>query len=548
MWWFIIAAIIITFVYWGSQTGPSGSGGGGSGSYGKINGETITLNRYQDAQREVYFMYFFGTGNWPGRGRTAAGFDVEQQTYVRLLMIQKQEQMGVYVSDDAVARAASERLRMINRGNPVPLDVFAKQALAPEGLTLQDFERYLRHELGIQQMASVMGLGGELLTPQELRSLYQREHQELQTQAAFFIASNYLAAVKVTPEQIGTFYTNQMARYRLPERIQVNYVVFPLSNHLAEAIQKINEITNLNEILETVYVQRGGTNFYKEAKSPEEAKQQILKDEQENAALDLARRKAVEFATILYTNEPMRSENLAALAKAHNLTPAVTPAFSRDEPPTGLAVRADFIRAAFALTDDEPFSQTLLGEDGVYLISLNKRLPSEIPALDAIRDQVTQDLRLNEAFLLAYSAATNFTATATNINSAAAFAAACAAAKVKPLTVPPFSLSTTSLEAVEAHVRLSDFKQATFTTAPGHVSELQRGTDGVYLVFVQGKLPLDETKLAADLPAFERSKRQARRAEAFSAWFEGEFNKVKPTIPYFQKPAQLSGVPLAPRQ
>ncbi len=547
MWWFIIAAIIISFVVWQSQPG-GGNGGGGPSNLGRINGESITLNRYQDAQREVYFRYFFGTGNWPGRGRTTAGFDVEEQTYVRLLMIQKQEQMGIHVSDDAVAKAASERLRMINRGNPVPPDVFAKQVLASEGLTLQDFERYLRHELGIQQLASVMGLGGELLTPQELRSLYEREHQELQTQAAFFAATNYLASVKSTPEQIGQFYTNQMARYRLPDRIQVNYVVFPLSNHLAEAIQKINEITNLNEILETVYVQRGGTNFYKEAKSPEEAKQQILKDEQENAALDLARRKAVDFATILYTNEPMLAENLTSLAKAHGLTPGVTPPFSREAPPAGLGVRADFIRAAYALTDEEPFSQTLLGDDGVYLISMSKRLPSEIPALDAIRDQVTKDFRYNEAFMLAFQAATNFAGTATNVTSASAFAAACAAAKVKPVTVPPFSLSTPSLPIVEEHVPLSGFKQAAFTTAIGQMSQLQRATDGAFVVFVQGKLPVDETKLAANMPDFEKSRRQARRDEAFSAWFEGEFNKVKPTIPYFQKPAQLSGAPSVPTQ
>ena len=550
MWWFIIAAIIITFVYWGSQTSQTGGGGsGGTGDFGQINGETITRNRFQHAQNEVNLMYFFASGgSWPGKGRATAGFDVDQQTYARLLMVQKLAQMGVHVSDEAVAKAASERLRMMNRGNPVPPDVFAKQVLAPEGLTLQDFERFLRHELGVQQLASVIGLGGELLTPQELRSLYERENQELQTQAAFFAATNYLASVKPTPEQIGQFYTNQMARYRLPERIQVNYVVFPLSNHLAEAVQKLNEITNLNEILETVYIERGGTNFYKDAKSPEEAKQKILKDEQDNQALELAGKKAVEFATMLYTNEPMRPENLAALAKAQGLTPFVSPPFSRDEPPTGLDVRADFVRAAYALTDDEPFSQTLVGNDGVYLISLNKRLPTEIPALDTIRDQVTQDFRFNEAVMLARKAAMDFATTATNINSAPAFTAACAVAKVKPVTLPPFSLSTRSLETVEAHVRLSDFKQAAFTTAPGQMSQLQFSLDGAYAVFVQGKLPLDEAKLATSMPAFERSARQNRRAEAFNAWFNAEFNKVRSTIPFFQQQAQASGAAGIPRQ
>jgi hypothetical protein len=334
-----------------------------------------------------------------------------------------------------------------------------------------------------------------------------------------------------------------MARYRLPERMQVNYVRFPLSNHLAEAMQKVNEITNLNEILEAVYQQRGGTNFYTDAKSPDEAKQRILKEEQDNLALELARKKAVDFATMLYTNEPMRPENLSTLAKAQGFTPLVTEPFSKEEPPAGLDVRADFLRAAFALTAEEPFSQTLAGNDGIYLISLHKNLPSEIPPLATIRDQVTQDFRLTEAIMAARKAAMDFGATATNINSAPAFAAACMVAKVKPVTLPPFALSTRSLEAVESHVRLSDFKQAAFSTAPGQMSQLQRSDDGAYVVFVQGKLPLDEAKVATNLPAYEQSMRQRRRTEAFNSWFNTEFNKVRAGIPYFQQQAQMSGAP-----
>ena len=515
MWWVIIFCIIVTFVFWSSQTSQRGGGGGGGGNLGQLNGEAITPKNYDDAKREVLLSYYFSSGSWPGQGRTIAGFDVERETYFRLLMIQKQKELGVHVSEEAIARVASERLRALGRGQAVLPDMFAKQVLLPQGLNLGDFERFLRHELGVQQLVSVLGLGGELVTPQEVRAYYTRENQEVQAQVAFFSASNYLTSIQATPEQIGQFYTNQGPRYRLPDRIQVNYVKFPLSNHLAEAVQKLNEITNLNEILEAVYQQRG-TNFYSDAKSPEEAKQRILKEEQEGQALELARKEAVEFATILYTNEPMRAENLATLATQNGLTPHVSPPFSKDEPPAGLDVRADFVKAAFALNAEEPFSPTLVGNDGIYLISLNKILPSEIPPLETIRDQVTQDYRFNEAAALARKAAMDFGTTATNITSASAFAAACAIAKVKPITLPPFSISTRKLEQVENHVSLSQFKQLVFSTPPGQMSQLQGCMDGAYVVFVQEKLPLDETKLAANLPAFERSVRQTRRAEAFN--------------------------------
>jgi hypothetical protein len=92
------------------------------------------------------------------------------------------------------------------------------------------------------------------------------------------------------------------------------------------------------------------------------------------------------------------------------------------------------------------------------------------------------------------------------------------------------------LELVETHVNLQQFKQAAFSVHPGQMSQLQGSFDGAYAVFVQEKLPLDESKLAANLPAFERSVRQTRRAEAFNDWFRQEAEKAFREVPYFQKP------------
>src|SRR6185436_11262120 len=108
----------------------------------------------------------------------------------------------------------------------------------PAGLGEEDLERFIRHELALQQLISVAGLSGKLVTPQEAQSIYEREHQEVAAQAVFFSASNYLASVSAPPEAVSQFYTNQMARYRLPDRVQVSYVKFGISNYLAEATKQ----------------------------------------------------------------------------------------------------------------------------------------------------------------------------------------------------------------------------------------------------------------------------------------------------------------------
>lgn len=545
LWWVIIVAVIITFVYWGSAiNGPRGGSRGGRGNFGVINGETISQGNFSDAQREVMLSHFFSTGEWPDGSRKLSGFDLEREIYFRLLLIQKQNELGIQVSDEAVAKTAAERMRALNRGNPVPLDAFAKNILAQKNLTLEDFQRFVRHDVGIQQLIAVTSLGGNLVTPQEVRSFYEREHQELSVLAVFFPATNYLAGIPVPPQALSNFFELQSAQYRLPERVQVNYVKFAASNFLAEARAQLAQVTNLEAMIEAEYEQRG-SNYFSEAKSPAEAKAIIREQALNNNALIAARKQALAFTAELFNRTPATPDTLAAFAREKGLTALVSPPFDREEPPAGFDVRADFLRAAFALSADEPYSQPLVGNDGVYVISLNKTLPSEIPTFESIRDRVTQDYRFREAIMKARQAGLNLYTAATNALAAGkSFASVCIEANVRPVSPPPFSISSRSIGALEGRVNLSQFKQAAFSTLPGHVSNFTPTGDGGFVVFVQAKLPLDEVRMKADLPDFARSVRQTRKGEAFNEWFRREAEKGFREVPYFhQQQSQLSGTP-----
>ena len=125
-----------------------------------------------------------------------------------------------------------------------------EKILKPEGLDYDDFERFIRHNLGIQQLFMTAALSGTLVTPQEAETLYRNEHRDMDTAAVFFSASNYLASVAPTPAELSQFYTNQLANYRIPERIEVNYVKFNITNYLAAAQAAL---TNLDQIIDQNY-------------------------------------------------------------------------------------------------------------------------------------------------------------------------------------------------------------------------------------------------------------------------------------------------------
>jgi hypothetical protein len=297
-------------------------------------------------------------------------------------------------------------------------------------------------------------------------------------------------------------------------------VEYPLTNFAAEAAAEMAKMTNMDERLEAIY-QRRGTNYYSETKSPQEAKEKIREEMRKELMTMAAGKQANAFATELFDKEPARPENLPALAAQKGLTAKVSAPFDREDGPKDIHVSADFARKAFTLSPtNEPFAGPLAGEDAVYVIGWEKKIPSEILPLEQIRDRVTADYKYDVARSMARQAGEAAYATLTNgLAQGKPFTNLCAELKLQPSALPPFSLSTRSMPEAEQHLSLTQLKQMAFATDPGKVSVFQPTSDGGALLFVKAKLPVDPAKLRAELPEFVNYVRQTRQNEAFNEWF-----------------------------
>jgi len=544
LWFIIIAATIISFVFFFSPTQRMGGSGGGraNADLGSIGGKKITPDDFVSVKNEVDLFYLFHSGEWPEKNPNVSADDFEREIYERLLLIQKAGDMGIYVGDDDVAAVAN---RMLNspelahalriNGDNVPLTVFVDQILKPEGLTAADFENFVHHTLVIEQLAQTMGLPGALVTPQEAAAVYQRENREISAQIVFFSASNYLSQVVAQPAAVAQFYTNYLAAYRLPDRVQVRYVAFEASNYLAQARNGL-EKTNFDEMIEANY-SRLGENYHG-AKTPAEAKAKIREAMIQQAALVNAGKDANEFANALFAMDPARAENLAIVAKQKGLVVGLTKPFSSQSGPEELNAPVEFASAAFKLTSDIPFAGPIAGSDAVYVIALAGQLPSEIPSLDQIRERVTRDYQFHEATALTQRAGTNFAQTVTTrLAGGKSFAATCIAAGFQPQVLPPFSLRTRELPELGDRVELNQFLQFASNIPVGHASPFVETADGGGLiVYVQSQLPLDEAAMNAELPRFTAALRQQRQNDAFNEWFNDEVRKEFGNMKIFRQP------------
>jgi len=536
LWGVIITATVISFIYWGAGPSRMGGGSGGrvaSGDFGSIYGHKITQQAFIDARNNFYLFYWFRSGEWPGKNPNFSEADLDREIYIRLMLAQKADDLGIYVGNDEVVTVANEMLRSLGRnGQAVPLTEFVRQVLQPNHLTAQDFENFVRQYLVLEQLQQALGLTGELITPQEAAAAYQRDHQELSAQIVFFSASNYLSQVSVTPAAVTQFYTNYLAEYRLPERMQVSYVAFEVTNYLAQARAEWAR-TNFDELV-GAYFRQVGEN-YKNSKSPAEAKEKIREELIRDRAGSDARKDANDFANAVFSIDPARPENLATVAKQKGLPVRVTAPFAGESGPEEFAAPPSFTKAAFGLTPDEPFARPVAGPDAVYVLAFANRLPSEIPPFDQIRERVTRDYQWREAILLARHAGTNFVRTLTGMTADRSFASLCIAAGLQPQVLPAFSLSTSELPELGERAELNQLRQAAFTTLVGKPSDFEATSAGGFIVYVQSRLPIDQAKMNSELPQYIVALRRGRQNEAFTQWVNVEANRELRTTPVFRQ-------------
>src|SRR6266581_8267108 len=102
LWAIIITVTIASFVLWTGNRGSRDAGMRGTGDFGSVGGEKVTKEDYINANNEVLLQYFFMSGGnrYSEEAARKANFNLEQRIYVRLLLIQKEEQYGIRVNSE----------------------------------------------------------------------------------------------------------------------------------------------------------------------------------------------------------------------------------------------------------------------------------------------------------------------------------------------------------------------------------------------------------------------------------------------------------------
>jgi hypothetical protein len=549
LWAIIITGTIVSFLIWFSPDARWGGRGRGSGQLGNINGQPITQTDFNHAYAETRLLYFLNFQKWPDNDERARqmDFDVEQQAFLRLVRLAKVKEEKIQVNDETVGQLAQRLL-----GPKTPLEAFVKEVLAPAGLGEADFERFLRHDAAIQQLGSVAGLSGRLIPPREVETAYRQEHGELDLQGVFFNVSNYIASVTISEPALLQWYTNNMALFRVPEKVRVSYVEFARTNYYPEVDKEIGKMTNYATQLEQYYLSRNPDTFKDESGkvlSKEAAIQKLRETDRNTKAIMAAARKANELASKLYDEKDHRVEAFEKFASANGLTSKVSEPFDEMDGPASLRVSEHFAQLAFSLTNKEEAVafQPVDGENGLYLIAMKDRIPSTNPTFESVRKKVEERYRFSRAQEEVRRAGISFHSKLTNgLAQGKSFATLATESNLKVVSLPPISRATRELPSLPLNIYPNQLKGVAFTLQPGKVSSYLPSLDGGYILYLRAAMPIDEAKMRAALPEFLGSMRAQRQNEAFAMWFEAQRRAAGIELPETRNQRQRTGGGRAP--
>ncbi len=519
-----IGVVIVSFVIFFSPNQGGGAGGMPTGALGSINGRPIDRAEYLSAMKEARLTYMLrNQGQWPGRG--GRDWDENREVLNRLFLLEEARGLGVVVADDVVVARIRE-LPFLNDertgGFSLPAyDRFLAMLQTEGGLSRGDFEQFMRHEVALEHLVQVGGMSGSLVTPREAEARYRLGSDRYSGRLVYFSATNHLAEANLSPTNLLQFYSNRVAAYRIPERMQVRYVKFAMTNFFAEADQELASNTNLPAMVEAQYTQRGADSFRDAAnnvKPADIAKEEIRGEFRKGFALNLGRIKANEFANRLYQMDPT-ADSLTQLATEMGMTAESSPPFTQGSIPIGLAVNSEFTRKAYGLSKDEPFATPSIGEDGIYVFAFERTIPSEVRPFQDVEASVIEAVRRTESRTAAEKAGSKFAEAATAaLAEGKTFEAFATEAGYQSLAVTNFSNETRILDGLPSRLTVGELVRVAAELAPAKVGPFTPAADGGFVLYLDSRDPVADDTLKEALPEYLTQQRLYGRYGAFSDW------------------------------
>jgi peptidyl-prolyl cis-trans isomerase D len=140
------------------------------------------------------------------------------------VLISEAKKMGIEVSDQELQQALQSMPWLSQNGSFIGLDRYQDVIYQQTGMSVPEFEKGLRNSLLVSEVRSVVTDGVEVSQQEVLRE-FQNRNAKAKIEYVLFDPSQFIKAVKVSPESLEAFFKKDPGSYKVPEQRKVRYVV-----------------------------------------------------------------------------------------------------------------------------------------------------------------------------------------------------------------------------------------------------------------------------------------------------------------------------------
>ena len=140
---------------------------------------------------------------------------------LRLALTAQAHKLGLEVSNQELAETIQQ---LFQRAGFANMQAYENQIQMETGMSVAQFEAQYRDQLLRTKVQDVV-TDDVRLTPGEVRQEFEKRFAKAKIQYVTFDSSQFLKDVQVTPEALQAFFSQDPARYKMPEQRQVRYVL-----------------------------------------------------------------------------------------------------------------------------------------------------------------------------------------------------------------------------------------------------------------------------------------------------------------------------------
>jgi len=223
----LAAVIIPAFVLWGAgsatrqRRGPSFAG--------TIFGKKVSFDEYGQSWRAVKNEALMKYDNFD---EIYKELDLEGEAWIRMILLREAERYKIKASDEEVRQAIGS-LPFFVRNNRFDMMLYEQGITNSLRVTPREFEEDIRGSIKIAKLANIV-TEDIRASQEEILESYKEENEKIKIAYALLPVEDFSQDISVSEEDIESYYNANAETFRLPERVDVEFIEFKYGDYTGE--------------------------------------------------------------------------------------------------------------------------------------------------------------------------------------------------------------------------------------------------------------------------------------------------------------------------